>query len=100
MYLDHVAVEGDDPNHRITKQYIARLTAERPLTNRTLESTLLRLNDLLGRSYRAVLDPAPVNAMMLTRVPAKKEANARISVDSFSSLYIGLKEITSYYSTS
>lgn len=103
VYLDHVAVEGDDPNHRITEQYIARLTAERPLTNRTLESTLLRLNDLPGRSYRAVLDRAPAagaNAMMLTLVPTKKQGNAKISFDNFSSRYIGPNEITGYYSNS
>jgi hemolysin activation/secretion protein len=103
VYLDHVKMEGDDPNHRITQHYIARLTAERPLTNHTLESTLLRLNDLPGRTYRAVLDrdvAAGPNAMMLTLVATKKAARASIGFDNFSSRYLGPNEINAYYANS
>ena len=102
-YLAQVVVDGRDSNHGITADYIARLTREKPITNQTLESTLLRLNDLPGLSYRAVLSKAP-NAppaeSILTLIPTKKDARATVNFDNFSSRYLGPHEVSGSYSRS
>lgn len=102
-FIGRVNVEGDDKNARITKQYIKRLTSERPLSERTLESTLLRLNDLPGTGYRAVLlrDPgAKPGQASLSLVPSAEKARASIGFDNFGSRYLGPNELTATYSDS
>lgn len=102
-YIGKVNVEGEDKNARITRQYIDRLTAERPLSERTLESTLLRLNDLPGTGYRAVLlrdpDAAPGQAT-LSLVPSAEKARASVGFDNFGSRYLGPNEVSATYSDS
>lgn len=102
-YIGHVTIEGEDKNSRITRRYIDRLTAERPLHERTLESILLRLNDLPGTGYRAVLlrdaDAAPGQAT-LSLVPSAEKARASLSFDNFGSRYLGPNELSATYSDS
>lgn len=102
-YIDQVRIEGEDKNARITKYYIERLKAERPITDKTLESVLLRLNDLPGTSYRSVLlrDPgAKPGQATLSLVPSAEKARASIGFDNFGSRFLGPNELTATYSDS
>lgn len=102
-FIGSVNVEGADDNARITKHYIKRLTSERPLSERTLESTLLRLNDLPGTAYRAVLmrDPnAQPGQAILSLVPSAEKARASIGFDNFGSRYLGPNEVSATYADS
>lgn len=102
-YIGAVQIEGEDRNARITKHYIERLKAERPITDRTLESVLLRLNDLPGTNYRAVLlrDPGALPGQAtLSLVPSAEKARASIGFDNFGSRYLGPNEVSATYSDS
>lgn len=102
-YIGHVNVEGEDRNSRISRQYIERLTTERPLSEKTLESTLLRLNDLPGTNYRAVLlrDPgAEPGQATLSLVPSAEKPRVSIGVDNFGSRYLGPNEASATYADS
>jgi hemolysin activation/secretion protein len=102
-YVGRVHVEGDDPNAAITKKYIRRITQQKPLQNKTLESVLLRLNDLPGRSYRAVLAKEPTQnpgEAILNLVPARKKHRASVGFDNFSSRYLGPNEVSASVSDS
>jgi hemolysin activation/secretion protein len=102
-YLAQVVVDGNDSNSSITTDYIKRLTSEKPVTDKTIESTLLRLNDLPGVSYRAILSKAPgapAAESILTLIPSEKEARASVNFDNFSSRYLGPHEVSGSYSRS
>lgn len=102
-YLGQVIVDGTDENASLTKHYIARLTSEKPLRDATLESTLLRLNDLPGTSYRAVLSKeagTPLGASTLTLIPSVKSARASVSFDNFASRFLGPHQVSASLSDS
>lgn len=102
-YVAEIITEGTDPNNFITSQYKARITKQRPLKEQTLESTLLRINDLPGRSYRAILhkpEQGSLDRFKLTLVPQKKAPHASLSFDNFSSRYLGPNEINANISAS
>lgn len=96
-YVAEIITEGADPNDFVTSQYKARITKQRPLKEQTLESTLLRINDLPGRSYRAILhkpEQGSLDRFKLTLVPQKKTPRASLSFDNFSSRYLGPSELS------
>lgn len=99
-FISDVRIEGDDPNARISNAYIEHLLSERPLRNKTLESILLRLNDLPGRNYRAVLskeeDLAREEAV-LTLIPQAKDSRLNVAYDNYSSRYLGPNEVSATY---
>lgn len=102
-YISDVRIEGEDKNARITRKYTERLKAERPITDKTLESVLLRLNDLPGTSYRSVLlrEPGALPGQAtLSLVPSAEKARASIGFDNFGSRYLGPNELTATYSDS
>lgn len=102
-YLGQVVVDGADENASLTKHYIALLKAEKPLRDATLESTLLRLNDLPGTAYRAVLSKdagTPPGAATLTLIPGVKAARASVSVDNFASRFLGPHQVSASLSDS
>lgn len=102
-YIGKVDVPGDAGNRRVVQDYIDRLTAQRPVTSAGVESFLLRLNDLPGLSFRAVLSPlegAEEGATKLILEPAPKEGKGSITFDNFSSHYLGPDEVSVAYATS
>ncbi len=102
-FIAEVEIEGDDPNSRISQAYIKRLSQQTPLQDKTLESVLLRLNDLPGRNYRAVLrkDPErPEAESVLTLVPQEKAARISLSADNFNSRYLGPHQLNASYADS
>ena len=56
-YVGKVDIPGNAGKYRVVREYIDRLTAKRHVTSDEVESFLLRLNDLPGYSFRAVLSP-------------------------------------------
>ncbi len=102
-YIGDVKIEGEDRNARITSKYVERLKAERPITDKTLESVLLRLNDLPGTNYRAVLlrDPGALPGQAtLSLVPSAEKARASVGFDNFGSRFLGPNELSATYSDS
>lgn len=102
-HIADIVVDGKDPNAFITRQYCARITGEKPLRESTLESNLLRINDLPGHSYRAVLSKpqsSELDAFRLTLIPHKKAPSARLGYDNFNSRYLGPSELNAQASAS
>lgn len=75
-------------------QWTQRLQAQKPLTVDAMESLLLRLNDLPGQNYRAVLQKnevsdAPEGAAQLNVVTTEEPKEIHLNVDNFGSRYLG-----------
>jgi hemolysin activation/secretion protein len=104
-YIGKVDAPDEVKSHRAVQKYIERLLAQRPSEIKNVESFLLRMNDLPGYSFRAVLSPIGntddnEGAVLLTLVPAAKEGKGTISFDNYSSRYLGPNEISASYSKS
>ncbi len=102
-YIGEVRIDGEDKNARITRQYIERIKAERPINDKTLESILLRLNDLPSTSYRSVLlrDPGALPGQAtLSLVPNAEKARSSVGFDNFGSRYLGPNKVSATYSDS
>jgi hemolysin activation/secretion protein len=102
-YVSMVELPKGDPNAALIQGYAERLYAEKPITQRTLESVLLRISDIPGRHYRAVLSRTkdmPPGASMVTLVPSEKPASVKLGVDNFGSRYLGPMQATLSYSDS
>jgi len=98
-----VELNNDTSKNSVVQRFIKRLLAQTPLKADTLESFLLRLNDLPGLSFRAVLSPleeAPEGIVKLTLVPTSKNGKGTISFDNFGSRYLGPNEVSASYSKS
>jgi hemolysin activation/secretion protein len=100
-----VEVKGELDDLGIMQSYIDRLVAMKPLKAADVESFLLRINDLPGYSFRAVLAPlenieGKEGAVDLTLVPAGKEGKGTISFDNYSSRFLGPQEGLASYSAS
>jgi hemolysin activation/secretion protein len=102
-YIGDVALPDDVKDHRVVQEYIERLTAQKPVTADEVESFLLRMNDLPGYSFEAVLSPleqSEAGATKLTLAPAEKSGKGNISFDNFSSRYLGPNELSASYAKS
>ena len=83
--------------------YEEALKAEKPVKAESIESFLLRMNDLPGLSFRAILSPfeeSTDGAVRLTLIPSHTQATGYISTDNFNSRYLGPYQATASYSTS
>ena len=104
-YVGKVEVGGDVGQHRVVQEYIDRLQKQRPVKTDTIESFLLRMNDLPGYSFRSVLSPldekgADEAAIKLVLIAADKAGKGSISYDNFSSRYMGPDEAFASYTIS
>lgn len=102
-FIGSVSIEGKDPDIALTNQYASLISAQKPLRDKSLESILLRLNDLPGRYYRAILNRlpgAPDEEFSLVLVPIDKPRRASISFDNFGSRYLGPNEVSAVYADS
>ncbi len=100
-------VELNDPisGRLAVKGLIARLQEKRPITASEMESFLLRINDLPGVSFRAVLSSAEdavadEAAVKLTLLPSKKENKGSITFDNSGSRFLGPNETSASYQAS
>ena len=102
-FVGKVEVPDDARGHSVVQAYIDRLLAQRPLKMESLESFLLRLNDLPGYAFRGVISPLKgedEGAVKLTLVPTTKEGKGTIQFDNASSRFLGPNEMSISYATS
>jgi hemolysin activation/secretion protein len=102
-YIGKVELTEEVGDNHVVQGYIDRLTAQRPVKSDEVESFLLRLNDLPGYSFRAVLSPMGKNEEGPTKLilkPAEKDGRGSISFDNYSSRFLGPNELSASYSTS
>ena len=102
-YIAEIALPEEIANHQVIKQYISRLTAQKPIKSDAVESFLLQLNDLPGYSFRSVLSPVASGAegaVKLSLQSTKKDGSGSIRFDNASSRYLGPNEIASSYTAS
>lgn len=99
-------VESDDYSLSslvVIQAYINELIEQHPLKSSVMESFLLRLNDLPGYSFRAILSPmtdAEDGAVKLILVPAQKPGHGFLNFDNSSSRFTGPNQITAFYEKS
>lgn len=99
-------VESDDPSLSslvVVRAYIKALIEQHPLKSSVMESFLLRLNDLPGYSFRAILSPitdAEDGAVKLILVPSKKIGHGFLSFENSSSRFTGPNQISAFYEKS
>jgi hemolysin activation/secretion protein len=104
-YIAKVDLEDDAPAPSYpVRETMSDLQDRRPAKASDLESALLRLNDLPGLSFRAVLsplsDPGQEGGVMLTLIPERKQGGGQISFDNFGSRFLGPYETSLTYAAS
>lgn len=102
-YVGDVEIASLNETNGVVDEHINRLMSEKPLRAQSLESFLLRLNDLAGVQFRAVLSPiddANDSAIRITLMITEKEGSGYVSVDNYNSRYVGPHQATMSYSTS
>ena len=102
-YISKVDLPPEQNDSSVIQGYVDRVLDQRPATSDAVESFLLRLNDLPGYNFRAVLAPVEHGAPGETKLvlePSKKDDRGSISFDNYSSRFLGPHEVTAAYSTS
>ena len=59
-YISAVEIEGENQDDHIIQELVSGITAQKPIAAAYLESQLLRLNDLYGINFNAVLSSSTV----------------------------------------
>ena len=98
-YVGEVELADPKAGNYIVTSLIERLKEERPAKSQTVESILLRLNDLPGVSFRSVIQPLhdkrkDEGAVKLLLITEKKKPTGTVSFDNYSSRYLGPYEGT------
>lgn len=93
-YVHEVDAEGYGVDEPLVQEWIATLKSYRPIRNKQLESVLLRLNDLPGIAFRAVLEPtkdpnAPEGSVRLHLIGSPKDYSGSVRMDNNGSRYLG-----------
>lgn len=91
-YVDAVNFEGGEAlDANLLAAYGANITAERPITNATLERYLLLVDDLTGVEARGVLSPASdaVGASQLTVVLDYDPVDGEVFINNRGSRFLG-----------
>ena len=101
-YIGTVAINDPVADHAVVAGLIARIKEERPARSETVESCLLRLNDLPGVAFRAVLSPATNtdSAVTLTLIPSPKDTSGSVAFDNYGSRFLGPNETSATVRTS
>ncbi len=102
-FISNVNIQSEQRDNSKINELVARIRSEKPLNIKNLESQLLKLNDLPGHAYRAIMDideeAEEDGAIQLSLVPLKKQSVAMISIDNYGSRFLGPHELTGIYST-
>lgn len=93
-YVDEVSLDAKTANNAQVAGWIEQLRGERPLKVARIESLLLRLNDLPGQRFRAVLekplaDDAGEGATRLSILSERVAPEWRTSFDNYGSRFMG-----------
>ncbi len=101
--ISEVEMQGNAPQGGVLSRYVAWIQSRLPVKSDEVESFLLRLNDVPGYDFRAVLSPLPdaaPGAVKLVLVPSKEKGRGQVSFDNFGSRYLGPNELSVFYSKS
>lgn len=81
-YVDGAVYQGDHVPD-VLRDYVAKIIASRPLTNRVLERYLLLINDIPGITAHAALAPSPTQAgaAELTLIVSTQRAGGDVGLD-------------------
>jgi hemolysin activation/secretion protein len=103
-YIGVVEISNDPQGHHsVIRDYMDRLQADHPVTADAVESFLLRMNDLPGYEFRAVLAPIEKGKPGETKLILEslaEDGKGSISVDNYSSRFLGPHEGSLGYSDS
>ena len=102
-FISEISLDEASQNNPLVVSWSNRLREQMPLRSEDIESVLLRLNDIPGYSYRAVLelpkDPkAPEGAVRLSIVSTRKAPTSHTSIDNFGSRFLGPFEVSEQFS--
>lgn len=104
-YISEIGLDAKAKDNKFISEWTSQVVNQKPLKIKTLESLLLRLNDLPGHNVRAVLElptakNAPEGATRLNIISVPKDIVARTTVDNYGSRYLGPVELTQQISMS
>jgi hemolysin activation/secretion protein len=101
-YIAKVEMPEQARKHSVVQSYINKLMLNKPTKIEDVEGFLLRLNDLPGYSFRAVISSIKdeEGQVLLTLTQTDKKGRGAINIDNFSSRYVGSTETMASYSTS
>ncbi len=102
-YIGVIALDGEVGEHAVVHDLREALLAEKPVSIQTLESFLLRLNDLPGFSFRAVVEPqegGAQGAVALNLLPVEKAGRGSVQYNNFGSRFIGPHQVSGAYTAS
>lgn len=104
-YISEVGLDDSAKENIFASDWANRIINQKPLAIKDIESLLLRLNDLPGKKFRAVLElpldkNAPEGATRLSIITTPQNVVARTTIDNYGSRYLGPVEITQQISTS
>lgn len=104
-YVSEIDLDTAAKENILVSNWTGRILHQKPLKIVDIESLLLRLNDIPGQNYRAVLElphdkNAPEGATRLSILTTPKDIVARTMIDNFGSRYLGPIEITQQMSLS
>ena len=102
-YIQNIVIDDNVEYLRQIKSWIREETNQVPIRSETLETVLLRLNNIPGIEYRAVLDNSQtVDAAGIDLVFNKAEEEGRVLLgfDNYSSKYLGPYKLTLFYDKS
>lgn len=98
-YVGVVEIDDSVSRNYVVKNMINQLTMEKPLKIKTLESFMLRLNDLHVGAFRSVVEPLNDTdkndaAVKLLLVNEKKQLSGSIRFDNYNSMFSGPYQAT------
>ncbi len=93
-YVGDITLEEKLSQKRIVRQMINTLIARKPVTAKEVESFLLRMNDLYGVSFQAVLEPIEKGtedeaSVRLSLLEQKEKGKTTIRYNNFGSRFLG-----------
>jgi hemolysin activation/secretion protein len=107
-YISKIEMPDDLKNSKIANHYIKDILNTKFITINKLESALLKLNDMPGYSFRALVEPLRhvedklhEGAVLLRLMPiSDKESKKLISLDNYLSRFLGPQKVSASYSAS
>lgn len=102
-YVGRIDWQEKTPDSAIIHSLTHEMLAQRPAKADVLESILLRLNDLPGKRFRAVVMPEPEGnegEVAIALVEEKQKGRGVVSVDNAGSRFLGPHQLTAFYEDS
>ncbi len=101
-FIHEIALDDTAKSNWQVRNWVQKIRDEKPLNYASLERLLLRLNQLAGYQFRAVLgvpddSNAPEGATKLSIVTSREAPKARVSYDNFGSRYLGPYQVNQSY---